>query len=243
MAYARPHVTPRFTAYEGSSRRHKLSLAVRLIDEFTGQQPLGALRVWLKERRAQMTRGQEPIRNLSGYYCFVDLEEGDYTIVVDGRGASVYELRPEPGNPWPSEIELPVTLPFTDPVTGDPLLLDPSLTMVLTPGASYPFRPLATLVRGQVKSGDEDTPASPAPGATLAATYKRATPTLGDPDHTEDFTTQAHADERGFYSLVFKNPSPATQSVDITASFEEVEQTETRTIREGRTMSLNITVP
>ncbi|WP_269849737.1 hypothetical protein [Methanosarcina horonobensis] len=64
MAFARIYETDICTAYAGDIRSLKLSFAVGVIDDYTGQKPLGKIRMEIKET------GKKAFQNLSGYYFF-----------------------------------------------------------------------------------------------------------------------------------------------------------------------------
>lgn len=232
MTYVRPFVTGRFTAYAGDSLVRNLSLAVLLVDEFTGEAPVGTFRVYLKERRDEEKRRQEPIRNLSGYYCFLDVPPGTYTIKVEPSPSSTfYYLTPTAAGSWSGVLERSVTLPLANP-------LDPVVELGLTPTSGYPFLASATLVRGRVFKAT-----NAAPGAVVESVYERAEPTPMDPTATVNAPVECQTDAKGDYVLFFKIPSPALQNLQITATAQG-QQNQAATIREGQTTpNINITVP
>lgn len=103
--------------------RTRLSLAVRLRDDFTDQDARGAIAV--------TAGGRHPAsRNLSGYYLFLDLDAGPTTVDVA------------------SDQYLPATraasLPLPDP-------LDPVIEEILLPRWTYAFPAGTTRVTGVVK--------------------------------------------------------------------------------------------
>lgn len=124
MVYPQPIVTRDMTAYPDSNIRTTVSCAVFLIDEVTGTSPQGSVRV-------HVDKGQKmPIKNVSGYHVFMDLDEGDHVLMAE------------------SQYYFPDThvfsVPFPDP-------LNPVLERILKPMPCYPFPDNATLVRGVVK--------------------------------------------------------------------------------------------
>jgi hypothetical protein len=123
---ASPLVTDNFVAYEGDTIKSHLSLAVWLIDEFTGKLPVADLTVRLKET------DKKPIKNPSGYYCFTDVNAGDYTIIVK----PTVPLR----TPY-FQKEIKITVPM-------PNRLEPVTEIILNPALSYPFPSHTTLIRG-----------------------------------------------------------------------------------------------
>lgn len=124
MAIITPYVTDKFTAYLGDVLTTKLSLAVWLIDDYTKKELIGSAKVKLKEGDI------EAIKNISGYYCFIDLTAENYTVGIE---SDFY---------------------FPKEETVDTSALDPKNPVVaieLKPKPSYPFPGHATLVRGLVE--------------------------------------------------------------------------------------------
>lgn len=108
-----------------------LSLAVSLADDYTGRQPIGEIKLTIDEK--------EGMRNLIGYYLFLDLLAGDYQVKTQTQ--------------YYFDQEVDITLPLPgEPVTN----------LTLKPNPSYPFSGGATLVRGMVW----DTDGKPVSGAT-----------------------------------------------------------------------------
>lgn len=107
-----------------------LALPVRLIDEITGDRPVGEQQVSVAEA------DERPIRNRSGYYLFFDLPEADVTVNIDG--GDLYHDTSTTAQ-WD-----PVDREFN---SGDPLEL------TLSPTAAYAFPGGLTLVRGTVLDG------------------------------------------------------------------------------------------
>lgn len=133
MAFARIYETDTCTAYAGDTRSLKLSFAVWVIDEYTGQKPSGKIRVEIKET------GKKASQNFSGYYFFTDLHaEGSYTLSIKSE---LY---------FPEEITVDMSA-FSDPkkpvieINGKP-------EIALKPNPGYPFSGNATLLRGQIES-------------------------------------------------------------------------------------------
>jgi hypothetical protein len=77
MPFIRPYVTDKFTAYLGDERCTRLSSALWLIDDYTKKEPIGQIKVRIKEGDIK------PFKNLSGYYSFVDLAPGIYKIKIE----------------------------------------------------------------------------------------------------------------------------------------------------------------
>ena len=102
----------------------RLSLAVALIDGYTGKQPIGDVNVFIEKQNFRA------VRNRGGYHLFLNLPDGRYT------------LRMEPEHYFDEEK----TKKLSD--------LDPSNPVVsirLKPKPSYPFPCGATLIRGMVE--------------------------------------------------------------------------------------------
>jgi hypothetical protein len=116
----------------------RLSLAVRLTDEYTGKTPIGSAAVYLEGLEVK------PVKNLSGYYLFLDLPAGEYRVLVE---TAYYFAQ-----------DITVSLPLPDP--------DPVVEIILKPGPSYPFSPGATLIRGMV----EDSQGNQSAGAVVSST-------------------------------------------------------------------------
>jgi hypothetical protein len=121
MAFTKPYITDKFTAYPGDVRITTLSLAVWVMDDFTKNKPAGNIKVMIKdgERKA--------FQNLSWYYLFTDLPAGNYTVAVE---ADLYFSE-----------EVMVAVPCPDPK-------NPVIEITLKPRPAYPFPNNATLVKG-----------------------------------------------------------------------------------------------
>ena len=107
----------------------RLSMAISLVDDYTGKQPDGKVKVFLKGKKIKS------IKNPSGYYLFLDLPEEEYIVRVE---AARY-----------FEVEIPVKPAELDP-------LAPVVEVKLKPEPSYPFPPGATLIRGMVRDVREN---------------------------------------------------------------------------------------
>ncbi len=77
MALVTPYITDRFTAYLADILTTRLSLAVWLIDEYTQVKPAGDVKVLIEEGDINA------VKNLSGYYLFNDLADGNYNVVIE----------------------------------------------------------------------------------------------------------------------------------------------------------------
>lgn len=127
MVIVHPYITDTFVSYKGDTIITRLSLAVRLKDDYTGEKPVGYVEVMYREGN------QKAIKNLSGYYTFTDMAAGNNTVSV--RSKIYYSL------------ELSVNPSLLDPK-------DPVLEILLKPLPSYPFPANATLVRGLLSNPD-----------------------------------------------------------------------------------------
>lgn len=126
----------------------KVSLAVILHDDFASdKQPIGRIEVSLKEHDRQA------IRNLSGYYIFTDVENGDYTVQV----TSDYYF----------DEEKEVTVSDSDTPDLEELIEE----ITLKPVPFYPFSPGTTLIKGMVKK-EEDEEVNPVSGTTVKVLEK-----------------------------------------------------------------------
>jgi hypothetical protein len=106
-----------------------LSLAVSLKDDYTGNQPIG----WVKVLLA----GQDlkSVKNPSGYYLFLDLPGNECQVRVE--------------TDYYFSEKATVKLPDLDP-------LNPVVRFKLKPKPSYPFSPGTTLIRGMVHNSDQN---------------------------------------------------------------------------------------
>jgi hypothetical protein len=107
-----------------------LSLAVSLQDDYTGNQPIGGVKVFLE--------GQDlkSVKNPSGYYLFPDLPGSEYQVRVETQHYF--------------KEETTMKLPDLDP-------LNPVVQVELKPKPSYPFPHGTTLIRGMVQGSDGNT--------------------------------------------------------------------------------------
>lgn len=127
MAIIFPYVTGKFTAYEGDKITTVLSLAVRLIDDFTEKETIGNIKVTIKEGDIKA------FKNLSGYCLFNDFAPGNYNLLIESE---YYFLQ-----------ETPVNIPQPDPK-------NPVVEISLKPIPAYPFPGYATLARGLISDGN-----------------------------------------------------------------------------------------
>jgi len=104
----------------------RLSLVISLVDEFTAKQPIGEIRVFIKDRDIKS------IKNRSGYYFFSNLSDGQYKVCVKSE--------------YYKEVTEEVTLPLSEPQN--------PLEIILKSMPSYPFPHRATLIRGMVQDSN-----------------------------------------------------------------------------------------
>lgn len=129
MALQMPYVADTFIAYPGDVIHTEVSLAVKLIDDFTRETPLGRVSVTIQERDIK------PVTNLSGYHVFTDLPNG-----------KSYDVRIDSEFYYPETIEN-IHIPRPDPK-------NPLLQTILKPKPAYPFPANATLLRGVIVNPD-----------------------------------------------------------------------------------------
>jgi hypothetical protein len=244
MIYTRPYTTKKFIAYAGDSRTTDVKLAVRVIDAFTGEQPLVPLNVRLKE--LPLIR---PIRGESGFYCFVGTEtetingtttivlnpipDGNYTLIVepDPTSGNQFNLQPrQVGQPWTTTFERPIVLPLPNP-------LQPLEIVTLSPTPAYPFPANTTLVRGTVKRLGLDVVA-----AVVRTTYDQIDP--ADTTQTKPVDIETITNPAGEYVLFFKSLPAKTQNITIVATKNGDQKQITPVINEGSTLKdQHITFP
>jgi hypothetical protein len=104
-------------------RTTKLSLALRLIDDYTKEQSFGGINVSLNEKK------YKPVKNPSGYYLFLDLPTETHTVHIKSD--------------FYFEENIEVKLSDINPTK-------PENRIVLKPNPAYPFPNGATLIRGMV---------------------------------------------------------------------------------------------
>lgn len=141
MAVIMPYITDKYTAYMGDVISRDLSLAVWIIDDYSKKGPIGHIKVKIKEGDIK------PVRNLSGYFIFTDLKDGNYTVSIE---SDLYF----------SEERLIDLSSIPDPK-------NPVIEISVIPKPAYPFRNNATLVRGLVVSN-----ANPVVNAQIKAVEK-----------------------------------------------------------------------
>lgn len=120
-----PYTSQKFLCFDGDQFLSKLSIAVILIDEFTKREPIGNVVVSI------LNNNQKSIRNLSGYYCFLDLPDGICNLVIT---SDLYH-----------SVTRHVTLPPVDPK-------NPSVEVHLIPKVFYPLPSGSTSVRGMLST-------------------------------------------------------------------------------------------
>jgi len=214
MIYTRPFITKKFIGYAGDSRRTQVTLAVQIVDSFTGLYPEVPLSVRLKELPDIKT-----LRGQRGFYCFEGREtitidgvvinrspipDGNYTLVVQPDQTSGNQLFLQPrqvGQPWTNDFERPVVLPMPNP-------LNPLEIVTLAPTPAYPFPANATLVRGLVQQGG-----AAVPNVVVTARYDEVDP--ADASLTIATDVETLTDREGEYALFFKRLPNRTQAVTV----------------------------
>ena len=203
MTFTHPFVTKRFVVHAGDIYSRRLSLAVSVIDAFTGKQASIPLRVRLKELPRART-----LHSLGGFFGFEDIEAGNYTLVVepDLTTADWFYLQPLAGENWTDKFERPVTLPLPNP-------LSPLVIVTFSPKTSYPFPRNATLIRGTVT----ENPSKKVAGAVVRSEYKQVNPNdVDQPPIKVVVETQSNSD--GEYVLFFQKLPGKTSEVVVTAA-------------------------
>ena len=138
-----------------------VSLSILPQDHFFPERyPLGNLNIFFKNEQLY------GIRNYSGYYVFINLEDGEYTVRIE----SEYYHTKEFTVILPSDSSPPGgTIPSDDE---DLALQDYNSVLVVTatlrPKTTYPFPSGSSLIRGIVFDGDN----SPLSGATVSVVGK-----------------------------------------------------------------------
>jgi hypothetical protein len=227
MSFTRPYVTRYLVDFEqGDSHRHDLSIAIRLIDQFTEEQPLTLLRAKLKE-----LPGARQIRNISGRLCFEDVNPGNYKLLVqnDPEIVDPFFVKPPQGT-WTDTLEIPLA------VVANVVL---SFDLQLAPRPSYPFPANATLVRGIVTQGSSPGVAD----AVVRATYREVSPL--DNTQTVLRTVEALTSREGEYVAFFKrlpkvkpgDPALIAELVAVKGAIQS--QPQRVVIKEGTTQKAN----
>jgi hypothetical protein len=133
-------------------RGRSLAFAVRLVDAFTGDQPRDGVTV--ETDRSDVT----PVRNASGYVCFLDVDADAVTMTIDGGDRYVDERRrvrldeeADDGTPGGDRASADADPPVS-------VVSDPSEPVVveLSPTPAYGFPDTTTVVRGHVMDEDEE---------------------------------------------------------------------------------------
>lgn len=130
-------VINQFYPVENSTR--SVSLAVRVLDDFTLKEPVGSINVSLRDACLS------PIKKPEGYFIFLDLIPGNYSVVTNSQ----YYL----------DREITVDTASLDPQ-------NPVLNVNLTPTSAFPFFGNTALIRATVRGAG----GSKLPGAKVLAT-------------------------------------------------------------------------
>ncbi|CAG1769668.1 hypothetical protein BAC3_00455 [uncultured bacterium] len=77
MALQRPYITNKFISYEGDKIVTNLSIAIRLIDDYTGGETEGTVKVVIKKGNIKS------YKNPDGYYIFTNRVDGNYTFDIE----------------------------------------------------------------------------------------------------------------------------------------------------------------
>lgn len=132
-------------------RTTHLTLAVRLEDAFTGNQPVGDPQLTARDVET------DPVVNPSGYHLFLDLPDEPLTLLVDGGDRYL-------------DVERTV-----DPTDHDP----PAIDLELMPSTAYRFPAGATLLRGVVREDGTGDPIPDATVSLLGTDRETVTDAAG----------------------------------------------------------------
>lgn len=226
MTYTHPFITSRFVAYAGDTRTRALSMALRVIDGFTLDQPAASgLIVQLAPIPAnRLIPIPRAVRGHSGVFCFEDVPAGNYTMTIETDPTTA---------PWFYLPPVPVTIPL--PNLPDPT--EPLLEIILTPNPAYPFPLDATLARGIVISN----PTGPGVAdAVVSTTYDQVNP--NDEDLKVPVNVETLTDSKGQFVLFFKRLPAKTQNIIITSVKGGNQVQQQMTIVEG-TMQMVVLPP
>ena len=121
MTFKWPYATNKFTAYEGDKHTTRLSLALWIVDDYTGKQPLSQIKVRMKEGDISdeecdiktNTDFFNAVKNPSGYYIFTDLLPRKYSCCIESD-PYFPEKRTIPGIKSPRLLEFAVGGPAKD---------------------------------------------------------------------------------------------------------------------------------
>lgn len=152
MAIIYPFIYRKYVVYEGDIITSNLSIAVLLEDAFTKVDPIGRIDVSLKKMSSK-AKGilAKVYRNLSGAFCFNELENGEYSLRIE------------------SEYYFPITNKITiEANQADTPRTNIKKRYLLMPKISYPFPNGATLVAGRVVAPNNPEPnEKPLPNARV----------------------------------------------------------------------------
>jgi len=123
-------VAGEYTVVRDLIMRTVLIFAVSVLDDCTGLEACGEIKVFLKDQKIDL------IKNRSGYFLFLDVQIG-------GPPESKYKVRVEAAHYFPLEK----TVKIADLDAAIPLVL-----FVLKPRPRYPFPAGMTLIRGTVSN-------------------------------------------------------------------------------------------
>jgi hypothetical protein len=208
MSLTLPFRTPSFTIYgTDSPRLRAVSLAVRVVDEFTQEPMTTPVRVTLAQKQSAKQKFEEqiPFRNQSGDFCFEGQPNGNYSLLVEPDPVSDYFfLHPEPLQPWLDTFRRDVVLP---------VVAGPGLVVTMAPKPGYPFPAGSTLLRGRVL-GSSSVPVN---RASVSADYFHPDPTVADPQHVVTLTVETRTDHQGYFALFFRSLSSSPMNISVTA--------------------------
>jgi hypothetical protein len=167
-----------------------LSLAIRLFDRCAADlTPFGGIDLSLKNS------GRKVVRNPSGNFAYLNLEEGDYTVSIK----SDYYLEKEISVPIPLRF-LPSENQIDKDVEIKTLNSAVLASVNLLPDVNYPFPAGATLLRGEVIK-KENGIIQPVSGAIVRITDKSTTDSESRNTPSEDTELDSATNRNGQFVL------------------------------------------
>jgi hypothetical protein len=171
----------------------------------------------------------QAIVNHSGEYCFRDILDGEYIILVEPDPLyNYFYLKPPLQEPWPNSFEVPVVLPLS---------ISPLVEVRLAPKPSYPFSSSATLIRGRVVRGGQK---ARVPNARVRTSYEQ----YATRDVTKRLEIDTLSDQQGNFVLFFLKLPEETQRVTLQAELngQKSEEKAVR-VRDGTVVKTEVSFP
>lgn len=213
-----------------------LSLCILPQDHFFPQRyPLGNINIFLENEQLN------GIRNYSGYYAFINLEDGEYTVRIESEYYHTKEftvILPSLGSPPEG------TIPSDDE---DLALQDYNDVLVVTatvrPKPTYPFPSGSSLIRGIVFDGENN----PLPDAIVSVVGNEIRNTTTEAGEFVLYFTQLTRDDVVINSegITLVNGGGGTEEIRIEANHPDLEVSPEfiLELEEGTTASASIFYP